>query len=769
MSHHGDGRRYVIVDESQHSGDELRHHGRNVCVTTVTVPVEESDSEEEPPKPEPVAYPPPPVMVKGMLGGDSRSDAAAGMLVPGPTEHFDVDRQGPQEQLEAVKHPLQPIQPATFDNDWLVEGLTPKLRDWVLHRFQEHFVTEPKYVPSIGKFVGARFHQASGSFVTLFIRPHTLVGSDPGASAPVHYNVAKNDLLIFQRDVEVHLGKAQQHIELFDATMNGLNALLAKGMSEGELVSNMLPLSYTALDEVEGVMHEVEAPLFQNIQGKRPAIIVDSTSGAGKHLPFVKAALKRALHTQLASKEAFQLISFVPETGRPQAWRDSLQRPSDVLLNEAEAWIDALAPCAFASLVAAVQLATATFTDIDTIYLLSSGDLDQAHHSEMLSAIRSINAKELPIHVVAVGPSAVSELLLRNIAESNHGGFVMKRFSAKRPQDPKWTSWRTNLVNEKSKQLAENFKKQQMSIGSQMKVVEVMRTETEQKAAAWHEEWKCTQRLLLTSETRPLRSVENRATQETVRTGGGYLYRRSQILDVNLDQYFHHGGALPWTAQSDSVAKGPKVPAGGAIGYGRAPRLPPQSGEPLPEGALAAQEARLQAEERRRVRASSSDSRPRRGSNRVPVVPTVSTNPWYTPGAFDRTQLPVPAYKLQPLPRTGKGVGRIRQQVEDYREWHRYFSNYQAMVGYGGTPAPTAPKTPKTRRPPKPRPKSPGLSERPSTVLPMRGDEGLMELQRSLMEFQAPAKTAPRRPAPAVPLAPAVMVPPAARQRRWSF
>merc|ERR1719198_2094695 len=100
--------------------------------------------------------------------------------------------------------------------------MTPKLREFLMEHFQEEFITEPKYVPSIGKFVGPRFYQASGSFISIFMRPQTAIGSDPSNTMPVHYNIAKHDMLTFQRKAEAHMGKAQQHLELFAATMRGL-------------------------------------------------------------------------------------------------------------------------------------------------------------------------------------------------------------------------------------------------------------------------------------------------------------------------------------------------------------------------------------------------------------------------------------------------------------------------------------------------------------------------------------------------------------------
>lgn len=52
---------------------------------------------------------------------------------------------------------------------------------------------------SIGKFVGAKFLQSSGAFVSVFMRPQTSLKSDGAATLPVHYNIPRSELSMFQR------------------------------------------------------------------------------------------------------------------------------------------------------------------------------------------------------------------------------------------------------------------------------------------------------------------------------------------------------------------------------------------------------------------------------------------------------------------------------------------------------------------------------------------------------------------------------------------
>lgn len=568
----------------------------------MTVPPDmqdEESSDDEPLLPAQMnvaPYPPPPHMVKGGLGHDK--------LVPGPMENFEFQKM-PYDVVQ-VDHPCDPVQPASYDNDWLIESLTPQLREWVMEHFSEDLITVPKYVSSINKFVGPRFYQACGSFISIFMRPQVAQGSDPANTMPVHYNIAKNDLLTFQRKAEAHIDKAQQHLSLFAATMRGLQALLQKGMSESDHISEMLPHSYNALDEVEGMMIEVDRPLIPKIEGSNPILIVDTSGAVGEHLAFVKAALKRALYAHIGDKRSFQLIRFQPAGGEPRLWMRSMVPPVDDALCSAESWIENLQPCSGAKLVNGLRYAM-SHQDCDSIYLISTADVEKAQHDSMLSTIRQLNVREVHISTIGVEPQALGELLLRNIAESNHGDFVLKSFSgydagpAYCKDDEKWISWRTNLVNEKSKQLSDSFKKPRMTIGSQVRIIEVMQREEKQKEESWREEWKCTQRLLLSAEKCDkygvsadrdmVKELERKAGRTlAARTGGGFVYQ-TQELDLGLEKMFEHQSAVPWTANSDTAATGPRVPTGNA-GQARIAKFPP-SRELLPEAVLPMPERRV--------------------------------------------------------------------------------------------------------------------------------------------------------------------------------
>lgn len=542
-------------------------------------------------------YPPPPHFPRGAPAGTNP--------IPGPCEVFEEER-FPVEQLQ-TNHPVDPVPLTSYDNDWLVESLTPKLREFLLSKFDEALITEPKYVPSIGKFVGARFHGRCGSFISVFMRPQTAVGSDPASTLPVHYNVAKVDVLRFQQDVERNVQMVQKHVDHLQATLHALKSLLAKGMSESDHINVMLPYEYRTWGEVEGLMHEAEQPIFPQLDGEFPIIIVDTSGPKMAHkLTFVKAALKRALFAHITQKRGFNLIKFAPQ-GTARSFAADLTRPTQQALQEAEDWIEGLQPVAVSYLMDGFRLALA-HQGADTVYLLSAGDgTDSEQHASVLHGVRKLNTREVGIHTVGVDCDPVSELLLRNISEANHGDFNLKSFgsSAKSSisaQDQKWSSWRTDLVNKKSKQMSDTFKKQRLSIGGQMRIVEVMVREEEKKESFWKEEWKAAQRLILASENQgpvpdqdSMKEIQRKmARSVSVRVGGGYLFKQTGDDKKNgLETFFEHKSSVPWSANSDAVALGPKfAPSLMQSDDTRMAKLPPTREVTLTESVLPPPERR---------------------------------------------------------------------------------------------------------------------------------------------------------------------------------
>ncbi|CAJ1399052.1 unnamed protein product [Effrenium voratum] len=528
--------------------------------------------------------------------------------VPGPTEDFEMERM-PYETMQ-VDHPCDPVQLGAYDDSWLVEHLTPRLRDFIISRFQPDLITEPKYVASIGKYVGAKFRQTCGAFVSVFMRPQTALKSDPSATMPVHYNIPKSELFMFMRKVEVQIEELQKHQEVLSASLRALRALLAKGMAESDLVAVMLPLNYHAFAEVEGSMIEAEQPLPM-AAGRHPVVIIDTSGAVAEHLIYVKAAVKRALHTHMGCKSSFQLVRF--RRGEPRLWAQDMMAPTEKALQAAEDWIDRLEPTEYGNLVEAVRFALA-FKNCDEICIISSASAYRhTEHEKVLANVRSVNKREVAIHTTGVEPDPHGELLLRSISESNHGDFTLKSFqdqgdarrdmqtpSSATPeelaerlrvgranvipgQDSKWTSWRTMLVNEKTKKLSESFKQQKMSIGSQVNILAVMLREEGQFEESWRQEWTCAQQLLAKVPECPdrdmVRELERNASQTiSARVGGGFIYHTRQ-MELGMEKLFEHRGAKPWSAESESTAVGPKVPWPDA--EGRSAKFPAADEMPL--------------------------------------------------------------------------------------------------------------------------------------------------------------------------------------------
>eukprot|EP00438_Fugacium_kawagutii_P012687 Skav222691 [mRNA] locus=scaffold402:9156:14434:+ [translate_table: standard] len=100
----------------------------------------------------------------------------------------------------------------------------------------------------------------------------------------------------------------------------------------------------------------------------------------------------------------------------------------------------------------------------DEIYIISSAAFRQIDHDKILSTIRYLNKREVAIHAIGVEPDAHGELLLRNISESNHGDFTLKSFRSQGMVIP----------GAESTRMSNSFKQQTMTIGSQIRVLEVL-------------------------------------------------------------------------------------------------------------------------------------------------------------------------------------------------------------------------------------------------------------------------------------------------------
>merc|ERR1740130_443262 len=74
-----------------------------------------------------------------------------------------------------------------------------------------------------------------------------------------------------------------------------------------------------------------------------------------------------------------------------------------------------------------VQLALA-HPEADSVYVLSSGLPRRCSLDAAVRSLRSMNIRDLPLHIVGVECEPKAELELRRLAEDNHGSFRHKRF-----------------------------------------------------------------------------------------------------------------------------------------------------------------------------------------------------------------------------------------------------------------------------------------------------------------------------------------------------
>jgi hypothetical protein len=224
----------------------------------------------------------------------------------------------------------------------------------------------------------------------------------------------------------------------------------------------------------------------------------------------------------------------------------------------------------------------------------------------ILRGVKALNVNGAAVHVVGIDVPAEDACFLFKLAEQNSGTYVSRPISSERRDgsgaeivgsyERRYTSWRTGLVNTLSKKREESFRKTRLTIGGQLRILQVMLEEQDVVREAVVEELKCAQRLLAAAD-RPnafpdqdrdqLKDIQARKKQSVaVRTGGGYYYGQDGPDDVGLDTLFEVKSAVPWTSNSETMAIGPHiVPSNPGVGAQRLPKFPPST-TPLEPGTL---------------------------------------------------------------------------------------------------------------------------------------------------------------------------------------
>jgi len=548
-----------------------------------------------------------PEPVDDELAGGGAAAPARSCPVPGPQETL-YEEAGPQEVLQTMPPAVGTEPPVEYPDDWLIDGLTPALRARVMKSFDEAYITEQKYVPALGKYVGARFYQASKSFIPVFVRPQGRLGSYGAAPLPVTYNIPKVDVVCFLKEQQDKLRSGEEHADSLRNCVYALEALLAKGMRESDAIEVMLPYDYEERADSAGALLEAESPLFADISGRNVVFIVDCSGAASKHLAYIKAAVKRALWTQVPHKQRFNLVTFTSTSGSVRDFAGALVPPTQECLERAEQWIDGLRPGQNAAgrgaTLDALRLALA-YKHTDSVVFATGGTGGSGPTPGfVLQGVRALNVTGASLHVVALDAPAGEVAFLRRLAEDNRGTFTARPLTVERGDgkeilgtfEQRYSSWRTGLVNDLARKREEGFRKARLTIGGQLRILQVMLEEHETTVALVGEEIKCGLRLIAMvdrpaafpgSDKDQLKDLQrDMKRSSSVRVGGGYIYEKDGPDDKGLDTFFEVKSAVPWTVNSETVAIGPKfVPANPGVGATRVAKLPPNP-TPLEPGTL---------------------------------------------------------------------------------------------------------------------------------------------------------------------------------------
>lgn len=434
----------------------------------------------------------------------------------------------------------------TFETDWLVENLTPKLREYVSSRFQEAHVS-----------------LAGGSFISVLMKPLSRVGADSGTALPVHYNLARVDVIEFERLCQRNLEQTRHQLTYLRKSHFALQSLRKKGIKESEYAENMLPYTYKMSGARQELIEEAEAggQAFGNTEGFRPVIIVDTSGAIGQHLVYVRAALKRMIYSFLVNKSKFNLVKFT-SSGVAKQWASSMVPPTAQVLREAEEWMDSLSPLkGSVNFMDALHLALAP-PECDAVYVVTSGLPRRSDPDYFLKRLYTLNVREVACHVIAVESEPAEELALRRLTEENHGTFRQKRFDG----GALFQSADIWLPEDAGGDAADEAHRidTRLTVGGQLSVIEVMIEEHRRQECDWLEEQKCANRLLLTTASQqpvPTRKVQReidrkRQLSGSAKLGGGFVYN-DDPPDTTLQDLFGAPQVPQWEASGEPILYNP--------------------------------------------------------------------------------------------------------------------------------------------------------------------------------------------------------------------
>lgn len=379
---------------------------------------------------------------------------------------------GPQEHFVGEES----SRTAAGDN-WEVGGLTPKLREFVSTRFKE---------------AHGESADPAQTFITVSMRPKDRSGLMKHC-APVHYSIARIDVIEFERLCGRKIQEARRRLDYFCRCRQALGSLLDRGAAEAEYAPNMLPYRYRVDEDFGSVLEEADAGAFGQLEGFRPVILIDTSGAVGDSLPFIRSALKRILYSFVVAKSKFNLIKLSSQ-GRPMAFEYAMVPPTAQKLREAEEWLDAAKPCrpgcTGQDFIESVQAAMDMY-EADMVYVLTSGFHKKADSEHVIREVTARNLKETPLQVIGIDCDMKAELDLRRLAEENQGCFKQKRFDGGMCLPEQRRVPNPEVPHDDAR----------LTIGGQLCILDIMVSEGEVQAADWVEEQRCANRLLLTTAT----------------------------------------------------------------------------------------------------------------------------------------------------------------------------------------------------------------------------------------------------------------------------
>uniref|UniRef100_A0A7S4SW56 VWFA domain-containing protein n=1 Tax=Alexandrium monilatum TaxID=311494 RepID=A0A7S4SW56_9DINO len=418
---------------------------------------------------------------------------------------------------------IQELNSSKTGGDWELEGLTPKLREYISVRFCE----------------ASAALDPSQSFISVSMRPR---GGPAGTSSAVHYSIARIDIIDFERLCKGKIEEVRDRLDHFERRRQDLCAYVERGASADDYAPNMLPHRYKADEEFCSLLSEADSHAFGQVEGFRPLVLIDPSGTVAETWVFVRAALKRLLYSFMVTKSKFNLMKFMPH-GRAAAWVCRMVPPSAQNLRDAEDWLDGVRPLRNSPDFATGLRAALASEEADVVYLLTGGLPSRCDADYVLGDIQAGNARGLPIHVIGVDCDPRAELDLRRLAEDNLGSFRQKRFAhggaisgagvvANGPNELRPSQSRGRVEHES------------MTIGGQVDILDIMTRESEGQLNSWLEEQRCAHRLLLMTATQQPVPLPGNMPAVPGTTGPRSHMRLQELLEAAHGKN-HHAGAVP--------------------------------------------------------------------------------------------------------------------------------------------------------------------------------------------------------------------------------